>query len=347
MASRRIAVFVSLLAMVLMLGAHCARAQTDDLNEVSRLLGQGQFDKALDRVNAVLVSRPKDVRARFLKGLILTEQSKQSEAINVFSALTEEFPDLPEPFNNLAVLYAAQGQYEKSRIALEAAIRTHPSYATAYENLGDVYAKLASRAYDKALQLDRSNTVAEAKLNLVRELFPTSSRPPKVAETVAELRTKPTDSARVAKASPASAKSAAPLPADVSESKPSPQKEPAEPAPVVDGTGEVLDAVKSWASAWSKKDIDGYLAHYASDFKLPGRMSREAWEAQRKERIAKPRKIQVTIEALEVKFAGDNRATVTFRQHYRSDTLKVSNGKILVMVKVGGLWRIQEERGGG
>jgi len=88
---------------------------------------------------------------RFNKGLILTEQKKVPDAIRIFSSLSEDYPDLPEPYNNLAVLYASQGQYEKARDALEAAIRTHPSYSTAHENLGDIYAKMASQAYGKAL----------------------------------------------------------------------------------------------------------------------------------------------------------------------------------------------------
>jgi Flp pilus assembly protein TadD len=107
---------------------------------------------------------------RFLKGLILTEQNKSAEAISVFTKLTEDFPRSPEPYNNLAVLFAATNQYEKSRAALEMAISTNPTYATAHENLGDVYAKLASQAYDKALQLDTSNTAAKSKLILVRTL---------------------------------------------------------------------------------------------------------------------------------------------------------------------------------
>ncbi len=59
----------------------------------------------------------------------------------MFTKLSEDYPELPEPYNNLAVLYAQQKQYDKARTALEMAIRTHPSYAIAYENLGDIYAK--------------------------------------------------------------------------------------------------------------------------------------------------------------------------------------------------------------
>ncbi len=92
-------------------------------------------------------------------------------AISTFTKLTEDYPELPEPYNNLAVLYAGQGQYDKARMALEMAIRTNPSYSTAHENIGDVYARLASQAYNKALQLDSSNMAVPPKLALIREVF--------------------------------------------------------------------------------------------------------------------------------------------------------------------------------
>ena len=131
-----------------------APAFADNLPDVQRLIKQGQYPQALEKVDAYLSSRPKDAQGRFLKGLIYTEMNKPADAIGVFTKLSEDYPELPEPYNNLAVLYAQQKQYDKARTALEMAIRTHPSYAIAYENLGDVYAKLASQAYDKALQLD-------------------------------------------------------------------------------------------------------------------------------------------------------------------------------------------------
>src|SRR6185436_11331588 len=136
-------------------------AFADDVQDAAKLLKAGQHKQALERVNKALAAKPRDPQARFLKAVILTEQGNTREAIDIFTRLTQDFPDLPEPYNNLAVIYASQGQYEKARAALEQSIRTHPSYATAYENLGDVYAKLASQAYDKALQLDSSNKGAQ------------------------------------------------------------------------------------------------------------------------------------------------------------------------------------------
>src|SRR5437868_4276323 len=159
---------VTLLCVCAVFGAASARA--DDVQDAQKLLKAGQSQQALERVNRALAANPREPQARFLKGLIFTEQGKQQEAIDIFTKLTQDYPNLPEPYNNLAVIYASQGQYDTARSALEQSIRTHPSYATAYENLGDVYAKLASQAYGKALQLDASNTGAQNKLSLVREL---------------------------------------------------------------------------------------------------------------------------------------------------------------------------------
>jgi tetratricopeptide (TPR) repeat protein len=324
-----------------------AGAQTDELQDVSQMLKQGQFDQALTRVNSYLATRPKDARGRFLKGLILAEQSKPNDAITVFTELTKDFPDLPGPYNNLAVLYASQGQYDKARVALEQAIRTHPSYATAHENLGDIYAKMASQAYDKALQLDKSNATAQTKLNLIRDLFPSDPRSAKVAAAKAE----PAKSAPAA--GPAATydptKPAAAPPAAVVTKAPEPAAKPAAPAAAVAGkpdTDEVMAYVNAWAKSWSENDIPGYLNAYAADFRTPTG-NRAAWEAERKARIAKPRKIQVVIESPKVEFETSNRAKVTFMQHYRSDALKSSNTKTLVMTKAGDKWLIQQEQSGG
>lgn len=146
-------------------------SQGDDFTQAVQLHKQGQFERALERVDAHLSSHPKDARGRFLKGVILTEQKKPGEAITMFTELTFNYPELPEPYNNLAVLYAAQGEYDKARAALETAIRVYPSYAAAHENLGDIYAQMASQAYDKAAKLDRNNKTAPIKLTLVKELF--------------------------------------------------------------------------------------------------------------------------------------------------------------------------------
>ncbi len=143
-------------------------ACADEVSDVTKLVRSGKVAEALNKTNEFLAKHPSDPQMRFMKGVLLTEQNKTAEAIAVFTKLTEEFRDLPEPYNNLAVLYASTGQYDKARIALEQAIHTNPSYLTAYENLGDVYGKMASQAYDKALELGTASSPAKSKLTLLR-----------------------------------------------------------------------------------------------------------------------------------------------------------------------------------
>ena len=349
-----------------------APAFADNLPEVQRLIKQGQFPQAMEKVDAYLSSRPKDAQGRFLKGLIYTEMNKPADAIAVFTKLSEDYPELPEPYNNLAVLYAQQKQYEKARTALEMAIRTHPSYAIAYENLGDVYAKLASQAYDKALQLDNSNSATQNKLALIRDLITTSGKgnvkpqattpaaaspapvaqatPAPQAAPVAQATTKPasTPTATVVAATQgAAAVAAQPVKPAAAPATPAPAPVAAAPAPTKEATSpasdDVVKAVKAWADAWSRKDMRAYLGAYASDFDTPKGMSRKAWEQEREHRIAgKGGKISVSVDEPQVTINGD-KATAKFRQHYKAPGLSSSTNKTLVLVRSGSKWLIREE----
>lgn len=328
------AVLGLVLAQFTMSGAFAAPA--DDFKDASKLYQQGKLEQAMSKVNAGLQTQPKDAQGRFLKGLILTEQKKVPDAIQTFVGLTQDYPELPEPHNNLAVLYAGQGNYEKAKVALELAIQTHPAYATAHENLGDIYAQLARRAYDKALQLDKSNATAQSKLAMVKEMFsvpkPIAAAAPVVA-TAAASKTEPAKTA--ASAAPATAAIAAIAPIAASP--------PLASAANEDGVKKTISA---WANAWSAKDVNAYLGFYATNFETPDGLARGAWEAQRKERIerAKTIKIELTFRSMKVK---GNEATVVFRQAYRSDTVNSNNTKTLKMLRAGDKWLIQSERAGG
>ena len=172
----------SLFAALLALALAGSPAWAADATSVNQNIQRGDLQTALQQVDALLVQHPKDPQYQFLKGVILTQQKEDAQAIEVFKALTEQYPELPEPYNNLAVLYARQGRYDKARSALEMAIRTNPSFATAQENLGDIDAKLAGQAYQKALQLaPGDDTRIKFKLKLIRELLgqaPLTPEPP-------------------------------------------------------------------------------------------------------------------------------------------------------------------------
>ncbi len=169
-------------------------AYADDYSDVNALIKSGKLAEALAKADQYLTSKPRDPQMRFIRGVIQSEAGKPADAIATFIKITQDYPELPEPYNNLAVLYAGQNQFDKARAELEMAIRTNPSYATAHENLGDVYAKLASQAYSKALQLDSSNTGLSPKLALIRSLFAPATkgpRPSTAAQTSSQVSAAP------------------------------------------------------------------------------------------------------------------------------------------------------------
>jgi ketosteroid isomerase-like protein len=322
-----------------------------DYAEVNRLLRSGQFAEATAKADQFLAGKPKDPQMRFLKGVILTEQGKPQDAITVFTKLIEDYPELPEPYNNLAVLQAGQGQFDKARAALEMAIRTNPSYATAHENLGDVYAKLASQAYSKALQLDGGNTGIQPKLGLIRDLFAPNLRvKPAAASPAAPLAaaTPATPAKPAAPAVVAAAPVAPAAPAAPAAAKPAPTAAamPAAPAaPVAAGNeDEIRAAVQAWASAWSRKDMGAYLGAYGKDFDAPG--GRRTWEEERKKRILGKSKISVQVSNLDIKINGV-KAQARFKQDYDADSLSVNSRKTLDLARIDNRWVIVREATGG
>ncbi|MBS76660.1 tetratricopeptide repeat protein [Variovorax sp.] len=342
--------------------------------EVDRLMQAGKLDEASAKADAFLKDKPRDPQMRFLKGVIQLDTGKRAEAIAAFTQLTQDAPELPEPYNNLAVIYASQNQFDKARNALESAIRTNPSYATAQENLGDLYARLASQAYSKALQLDQNNTAVAPKLAVIRTLFVPAvpgAKPTMLAAAAPEApRPAPAAPAPapapVAKA-PAPAPAAAPLPAPAPapvakapapapapapavvvkapEASP-PAAAPAAPAASSSANAEVESAVRGWAAAWAGQDMDRYLAAYGSDFTPGGGQSRKNWEEERRARIVGKSSISVNLENLVIQVNGQS-ATAKFRQVYRADNLNISSRKTLELQRSGGQWHIRKESVGG
>ena len=146
-------------------------ALADEYADVNQLLKAGKHAEAIAKADQYLVGKPRDPQMRFLKGVVQADAGRTADAIATYTQLTQDYPELPEPYNNLAVLHAAQSEFDKARVALEGAVRANPSYATAHENLGDVYARLAGQSYAKAQQLDKANATVPPKLTLVRQLL--------------------------------------------------------------------------------------------------------------------------------------------------------------------------------
>ena len=173
-------------AGLLTLIAACATmtAHADEYSDVSQLVEAGKLAQAMSKVDSHLAAKPGDPQMRFLQGVIQGDSGKLSNAIATYTQLTEDYPELPEPYNNLAVVQAAAGDYDGARQSLEQSVLALPSYALARENLGDIYLQLAIRAYRDAGRLDAGNLSARRKLAIAREMFaklpsPSVSTPPR------------------------------------------------------------------------------------------------------------------------------------------------------------------------
>ena len=166
----------SLLLLLALLGMPAVHA--DEYADVNRLISARQFPQALAGADKYLAAKPRDPQMRFLKGVIQSETAQTAEAMETFAQLNRDYPELPEPYNNLAALYAGLGQFDRARDALEMAVKLNPRYAVAHENLGDVHARLASQSYSRALQLNTANAALAPKLALVNQLLTPAAKAP-------------------------------------------------------------------------------------------------------------------------------------------------------------------------
>jgi predicted nucleic acid-binding Zn-ribbon protein len=399
---------VAITALLLLCSGNARSDNTT--TQIESLINSGKLQQALVITEKQLAGDPANVNYLFLKGLILTRQNKMNDARDIFERLTRDHPELPEPYNNLAVIYAAQGDFNSARNALERAINTHPSYATAHENLGDIYAKMASNAYNHALEIDGGNATAREKLALINNLF--SARPgsgdtthgatpasdqeiKKDKEEISQLENKLTTLTKSNKQQEARAQA---LQAELQRLKSQRQQtelkskqeyqaaqqqlqqtrsqleklktqlaqledqrkllarqtstpaSPALPSGAAQDSAaikqEVIQAVKSWAAHWSARDVAGYLASYTGNYRPPDMGSHNAWVAQRRLRITRPRYIKVALKNIRVELRGTDQAEVNFEQHYQSDKFRDRIHKTLRLQREQGRWLIVGEKTG-
>ena len=291
-------------------------AAAGDVDEMNKLMQRGALKEALSLADGAIASKPQDANLRFMKGVVLVQMLRTQEAMAMFVALTRDFPQMAEPHNNLGVLQAGLGEFDKARESLQRAVQLTPGYAVAHENLGDLYARLASSSYERAAQLEPANAKAKSKLGLARNLNAA------VTAGVAPLP--------MASATPAGAGAqgrAAPVVSDIALS-------PDEKS--------VLEVLTRWSAAWSARDMAGYFATYSPDFKPASGKSLAAWKAERTARIAGKKEILVQVQQPGVRIEADQ-ATVKFIQSYRSDSFTSTDVKTMVLVRKDGKWLIVQE----
>lgn len=329
-------------------------SDASDLDNATRLLRAGKHAEAMKVLDAGLKIDANAPQLRFTKGLVLMEQKRTQEAIAIFLKLSEDYPDLPEPYNNLAVLYSQDNQFEKARTALNMAIKTNASYATALANLGDIHARMAAQSYGKAMNVQGQNVGTQSKLQVltafavpvppaaatIAAVNPPAIIPPPAA--VAKMQQLPESALPKTAAKPA-----API-AAIAPSKPD-GSTAVTPVPSVKRDvqpakeeSDVADAVSAWVKAWAEKDMDAYLAAYENNYYGSGTKNHAAWVKLRKTRILGKDSIVIKIENQKVELDGDT-AVVSFRQIYTGGTVTSDDLKTLTFKKKSGKWKITKE----
>lgn len=140
-------------------------------NDVRKLLRQAKYPQALLLVNKELAKNPRDPQMRFWQGFIYEQQGQPDLAFSTYLSLTQAFPELAEPHNNLGVLYAAKGDYPNAKASLDAALRANPAYAAAHENMGDLLVNMARQSYERALALDPKQKDPAKKIDRLKPLL--------------------------------------------------------------------------------------------------------------------------------------------------------------------------------
>jgi Flp pilus assembly protein TadD len=162
-------------ALALLL-AGVASARADDTAEIRALATAGQFAAALQRADTAVAAHPRDAALRFLRGVVLMDMQRDDDALAVFTALSQEYPELPDPYNNIALLHARAGRLEPALQALEAALRNDPGHRTARTNLGQVHLMLAVRAWEQAAAAGPLDPPLQHRLEGARALLAADAR---------------------------------------------------------------------------------------------------------------------------------------------------------------------------
>tara|TARA_B100000795_G_C22791512_1_gene437185 strand:- start:357 stop:1289 length:933 start_codon:yes stop_codon:yes gene_type:complete len=298
---------ITLTGCLILLSSASIFAQSN-IDEIKLLLKKGKYSYAETLVKNEINNNLNDPELLFYRGIIETNLGKNNKAIDTFRELTERFPELPEPFNNLAVLYAEKGQFRLAKEILEQAIKTNPSYLTAHINLGDIFTKMASEAYNKALEIDKTNNVAITKLSMITQLFNYQPNTKNTSIQLVNAKTKPQN---------------------IKISKKEIEK-------------NILDSINIWKSAWENKDMDGYLSSYSPNFKYPNGMSKLQWEKYRTSRIISKKTITILIANIKLRFK-KQKVLATFAQNYKSGNLNQTSNKTLIFSGENDQWLILEE----
>ena len=268
--------------------------------QMQQLITQKRFVDAASTGEQLLQQNPRHSQARSLTAYAYQMSAQTEQAIRLYQGLIEDNPQLPEPRNNLAMIYLAQGDYDRASQLLVEALNTHSSYAIAYDNLSQVYKGIASEAYRRAVSESSEPSRYTHKIELT---------------AITELETAP-----------------AQLPA--TESAPEPTL-----VNFANQETRLIESVKAWAQAWSDKDFAAYTGFYTPQYRTKFE-SHQQWLEQRRNRITRPGTINVEVSDIQIKWRSEDRAFIDFKQAFDSPRYSDRVKKRLGFNLIGSEWKI-------
>ena len=285
--------------------------EQSDMESILTLINERPF-VALEKIKKRLRSSPGEPRLLFYKGVTEAKVNQIDEAINTYNDLINRHPNLPEPYNNLAVIYAERQELDLAKETLEKAIKTNSSYSVAHVNLGDIYTQMATNAYNMAFEIDKDNKIAKNKLKLITELF--NYRPNTNEKSIALGKLEKENIVIITRSKSTDKKN-------------------------------IIKRIETWKTAWEDKDLDLYFDSYSENFKYPNQMSQNQWENYRSDRIVNKKNISINISNIKLKFKKDIIQAV-FYQEYKSTGYQQKSKKTLFFEFQSDDWKIIEEFSG-
>lgn len=195
------------------------------IQDLQLLIDQNLFAPAAVTGDQLLVEQPDNARIQFLTAYAYQMDKQIDKAKKLYESLIKDYPELPEPRNNLAMIYLANGNIDKASQLLIDALNTNPSYSTAYANLGRIYRGIASETYRQAVSESNEFEVPPPKIELMA-LSNLSSIDPLTIVT---------------------------------------QSSASSVVNIANVQTLLIEQVASWAKAWEEKNIAAYISFYSSD----------------------------------------------------------------------------------
>ena len=291
-----------IIVLLLLLNTQSSISKEINFDNIKSMVSSSP-SRALVEIDLLLESDSNSHNLLFLRAVTLTKLEQKDLAIKTYISLIEKFPKLPEPYNNLAVLYAEQNKLLEAKQILEEALKTNNSYSIAHINLGDVYTRMASDAYRKAFELDES-PVANNKLQLINELF--SYSPNMQRNDLVDTAPK-------------------------SEIKSKEQK-----------LADLALFVERWKTSWEDKDLETYFSSYSKYFKVKGDINYKDWKRTRTEKIINKKEINIQLTKIKYKFK-EGLWFINMSQAYNSGNYSDKENKTLVIINESGDYKIIEE----